>query len=221
MKLEDRDVCRECGGFCCKKSGCDYAPSDFKDLSLNGILNILECGNISIVSVVSFELLPNGKKYCNPFLFLRARNVDRDIVDILSYRKQCSMLTESGCSYDIEHRPSGGVNLLPLGLDPNTGFPMCHPDKDPSTIVHPWESYQKVLAKVVKRLTGKTVEEVLIEQVEDLFVTFLKEEYEGINPVEGFQVSLILSDLIDCYPEAYEKAKKRANIGSPVLSLRP
>ena len=221
MKHEDRDVCRECGGFCCKKSGCDYSPKDFKDLSLNGVLNILECGNISIVSVVSFELLPNGKKCCTPFLFLRARNVDRDIVDIMSYRKQCSMLTETGCSYDLEHRPSGGSNLLPLGIDPDTGIPMCHPDEDPSTIVRPWESYQKVLTKAVKRLTGKTVEEVFVEQLEELFVTFLKQDFDGISPVEGFQVSLCLPDLIECYPEVYEKAKKRVNIGSPVLSLRP
>ena len=221
MKIEDRDVCRECGGFCCKKSGCDYSPDDFQDKSLNGILKILDCGNISIVSIISFELLPNGKKYCNQFLFLRARNIDRDIVDLMSYRKQCSMLTENGCSYDLEHRPSGGANLIPLGINPDTGIPLCHPAGDPNEIVRPWESYQKVLAKAVKRLTGKSVDEVFVEQLEDLFVTFLKRDFDGISPVEGYQVSLCLPDLIECYPDVYERALKRANMGSPVLSLRP
>lgn len=221
MKLEDRNICHECGGFCCKKSGCDYSPNDFKDKSLTGILNILECGNISIVSVVKFRMLPNGKKCCEPLLFLRARNIDRGIIDLISYRKQCSMLTETGCTYDLEHRPSGGANLTPVGLDPKTKMPLCYPAEDPKTIIYPWESYQKVLEKAVKRLTGKTVDEVFEEQLEELFVTSLNQNFEGINVVEGFQISLILPDLIDVYPEVYERAKKRVNINAPVLNLKP
>ena len=31
-KLEDYDICRECGGKCCIKCGCDYSALDFDDL---------------------------------------------------------------------------------------------------------------------------------------------------------------------------------------------
>ena len=31
VKNENLDICRECGGMCCKKCGCDYAVDDFND----------------------------------------------------------------------------------------------------------------------------------------------------------------------------------------------
>ena len=72
MEMEDKDICCECGGICCKKSGCDYVPKDFKNLNTAGILEILENGNVSIVSTLKFTRL-NDKLFCNPILFLRAR----------------------------------------------------------------------------------------------------------------------------------------------------
>lgn len=57
--LESKEYCKKCCGYCCKKCGCDYYPEDFKDLSFNGLTNILSEGNISIVSTFSFERLPN------------------------------------------------------------------------------------------------------------------------------------------------------------------
>ena len=33
--LENKEICAECGGKCCKKCGCDYAPKDFENLSKN------------------------------------------------------------------------------------------------------------------------------------------------------------------------------------------
>ena len=29
MEYENKEICKKCGGFCCKKSGCDYFVSDF------------------------------------------------------------------------------------------------------------------------------------------------------------------------------------------------
>ena len=112
-KYENKDYCRNCGGYCCKKSGCDYWVDDFNDKSLKGLLEVLSSGNISIVSLLKFQKLKNEKIVAVPFLCLRARNTDRDIVDLLSIKTTCSMLTENGCSYFLEDRPSGGVNLIP------------------------------------------------------------------------------------------------------------
>lgn len=41
-KQENKDICRCCGGKCCKKSGCDYAPKDFESLKINDLYNKLE-----------------------------------------------------------------------------------------------------------------------------------------------------------------------------------
>lgn len=65
-KNEDLSICKECGGYCCKKSGCDYWVDDLKDKSYKGIL------------------------------------------DLLSMKTTCSNLTETGCSFSYEERPSGG-----------------------------------------------------------------------------------------------------------------
>ena len=38
VKYENKEICKESGGKCCKKCGCDYLPKDFEDLSMNGLL---------------------------------------------------------------------------------------------------------------------------------------------------------------------------------------
>ena len=41
---ENKEFCKNCGGRCCKKSGCDYWPSDLPDKTYKGILKFLENG---------------------------------------------------------------------------------------------------------------------------------------------------------------------------------
>lgn len=105
-KYENKELCLSCG-ICCKKCGCDYAPSDFDDLCINSLYEKLIEENILIVSCFNFETLKNGKVIATPFLYLRARNVNRCIVDLFSLKRTCSMLTDKGCFYAIEQRPKG------------------------------------------------------------------------------------------------------------------
>ncbi len=44
VKYENKEICKECGGKCCKKCGCDYLPKDFEDLSTNGLLERITGG---------------------------------------------------------------------------------------------------------------------------------------------------------------------------------
>ena len=123
MEYENKELCSSCKGMCCKKSGCDYFVSDFERITKDEILKALLPGKISIVSAFKKSVI-NGKVILTPFLYLRARNKDRDIVDLFSMKKTCSMLTDTGCSYSLEDRPGGGVNLIPK----KNG---CKPLKDP------------------------------------------------------------------------------------------
>lgn len=59
-KYEDKDICKSCGGMCCKKSGCDYYVSDFPSITKSEILKALETGNISIVAAINIQEI-NGK----------------------------------------------------------------------------------------------------------------------------------------------------------------
>ena len=196
---EDNDICRECGGFCCKKSVCDYSPKDFDDLSINKLHEKLLEGNISIISYLEFKRSGNGKLYAEPFLYLRARNVDRDVVDLVSYKKRCSMLKEDGCSYSFEERPFGGRNLIP-------GKSRCIPEIDPYDIVMEWGRYQKVLHRLVKRITGMTVDRKVREDVFNLFVQFLKEDFEGVNLIELEDVKIMIPSMIEAYPDEFKRA---------------
>jgi len=202
INTENKEICSKCGGKCCKKSGCDYSPSDFKDLSFNGLLEKLNEGNISIISTLSFEKLPNNKIYINPFLSLRVRNTNREVVDLLSMKTTCSMLEETGCKYSVNERPSGGLNLIP-----KEDF-VCLPAKDPFEIIKPWGSYQKILSKLVKRLTGMTVDEKLKQDIEKLFLDVLCSNFDGVAEKEILEIFLVVKKLKEICPDEYEKALK-------------
>lgn len=197
-KYENKDLCKACGGKCCKKSGCDYSPKDFSDLGINNLLQILAEGKISIVSALSVERLPNNKLYMRPILYLRARNTNRPIVDLFSTKTTCSQLTDIGCSYTYEERPSGGKNLIPSSSG-------CYPAISQLEIVQGWESYQKVLSKLVKRITGNTVEEQLRIDVEKVFYDILTYNFEGVMEVEIRDITSIMPSLAEAFPQEYLK----------------
>ena len=202
--LENKEYCKNCGGYCCKKCGCDYYPEDFKDLSFNALTEILSARNISIVSFLNFEKLPNGKLIYIPFLYLRARNVDRDIVDLVSIKKTCSMLKDDGCSYNIDNRPSGGVNLIPA-----SNRLRCHHKENHLKHILEWERYQKVLAKFVKKYCGMSVEDKLKEDIENLFYECLIGVLDTVPIEEQEDIKKMLPSLIQAAPIEYLNAEKR------------
>ena len=195
MNLENKDICRECGGECCKKSGCDYVPKDFKSLNLSNILEILAVGNTSIVSTLSFSRLANNTLTCSPILYLRVRNTGRDVIDLFSFKTPCSMLKKDGCSYDFENRPTGGKSLLPLGNE------MCYSTLDQREFVKLWDSYQSTLRKVVKRITGKTVDEKLREDIKQVLSDIKDENYKGISKRELMDMQLTLPYIAEAFPK--------------------
>lgn len=203
MNYENKELCKKCGGMCCKKSGCDYFTSDFSVINKNSIIKALESGNISIVSTLDFDTLNNGTKVAIPFLYLRARNKDRDIVDLFSMKKQCSMLKEDGCFYSLEDRPGGGANLIP-------DSEMCKPLLDPVEEMLKWKPYQNLLAKLVKRFTGKSVDVVLRENVEETLYEILTEQFYGVSKIEIADIIGCINELAECLKEECDRARKRA-----------
>lgn len=198
---ENSEACKKCGGFCCKKCGCDYAATDFENLKIDFLQKKLEEGYISIVSFCDFKKI-NGNLINIPFLYLRARNVNRPMVDLLSMKTSCASLINDRCRYSIEDRPKGGVNLLPIGDG------KCYPYEEPLEIVKTWDSSQKVLARLVKRLTGKSVDEKLREDVYQLFCDVIGENFAGVSKIELNEIEKLIPMLAVAYPEEYVKANK-------------
>ena len=201
---ENTEVCKNCGGRCCKKSGCDYWPSDLQDKTYKGILKFLENGKVSIVAMMNFKRI-NGK-LCNfPFLYLRERNTGRDVVDLLSMKTPCSNLTEHGCSYTYEERPSGGKNLTP------SKDGLCYPKEDNLQKVLEWSPYQKQLEKIVKRYTGLSIDNKIKEDVVTLLTDIKEENFKNVSELEIIDVKSMLPMLIECYKEQAEQVLNNSN----------
>lgn len=203
VEFENSLLCTECGGDCCKKSGCGYLPSDFSSFTKSEIVKALSTGKISISSVLQLRKLKDGKLVVDPLLILRARNRNRDIVDLISLKTPCSMLKEDGCSYDKEHRPSGGVRFIPM---PNRE---CYPLDNQEEVLKQWEPYQGLLGRMVKRFSGMSVDARLREDVTVLFEDVLTENFTDVHPLELQEIFHIVPSLIEAYPDEYINASSR------------
>lgn len=106
---EDINICKSCGGMCCKTMGCHFSPKDFDTISVEYLKNMINRGYISIDwwdgDVDELD------KYERVY-FLRMRNKNGNIVDP-SWGGQCILWTEEGCPFDWFHRPMGGKALVP------------------------------------------------------------------------------------------------------------
>lgn len=207
VRNEDLDICSECGGVCCIKCGCDYAVSDFNDKTYNAFLEALSVGNKSIVAMINFKTLNNGRFVAEPMLYIRVRNENRDIIDLVSMKTRCSMLGDTGCKYDYEHRPFGGKNLKPV----RSSEGKCRPMVSPLLMIEEWIPYQKQLGKIVKRYTGKSVDEKIREDVENLFYRWLMKDFVGVMPLECKDLQGFIPLLKRAYPSEYERAMQRTN----------
>lgn len=213
MNYENYELCHECGGRCCKKSGCDYYTSDFDALTKEALINILNTGNVSIVAAMVLNDSKQGEILMAPILYLRARNEGREVVDLLSLKRRCSMLTDEGCTYSLKERPSGGVHFIPYENN------KCKRDDDARDELLKWLPYQNVLGRMVKRYAHMSVDARLRLDVETLFKDILNENYEGVAREELEDVLSGLPELMSCFPKEYEKARKACLLTSKILRV--
>lgn len=198
-ELENTELCKKCGGRCCKKSGCDYYVQDFENFKFKYLEQRLKEGNISIVAALSFRKLRDGQLICEPFLYLRTRNVGRDVVDLFSMKTTCSSLTETGCIYDFKDRPSGGKHLVPM-VDEN-GLLCCHSDVDMVEKILEYSPYQNVLSKLVKRFTGRTVDKQLSLDVIIVLYNLMAKKFDGVMEEEIEDLKKCCRELIQAFPK--------------------
>lgn len=199
IELENAELCKKCKGKCCKKSGCDYYINDFESLKIDYLENKLMSGKISIVACIRFQTLPNGKQVFEPILYLRARNINRDIVDLISMKTTCTQLTESGCSYTFENRPSGGKNLIPRENN------RCYPKDDQLEKIKEWIPYQKILSRLVKRITKMSVNQVIEKDIIELTYNFMKRNFDGVSELEIEDIKVLINELKNVVPELIVK----------------
>lgn len=122
------ELCKTCGGECCKRHACDCSPEDFgKDIKK--MREAIESGNYSIdfsregsdsfimsrnETILSTKKVIESKK---EFFYIRPKNSGRPTVDIVHEENDegpCIFWSkEKGCSLSYEERPKGGRTLIP------------------------------------------------------------------------------------------------------------
>lgn len=154
IELVNSEICKNCGGKCCKHCGCVYSVDNFEQLTLKELKAKLEEGKTSIIS----QFIVN-KKNVSHYLLLRARNLDRDIVDLFSIKNTCASLTPTGCSLSKEERPHGGLLFIPSKNND------CYGYYNNEVGYNEWINYQKVLERLVRQYTNKSSLEKLKEDI--------------------------------------------------------
>lgn len=172
-KYIDSDLCKECGGVCCKQNGCIFLPQDFEKMTFNYLKNEIDKGYISIAGQPFNGFYNNGWSF---LLYLRARNCDAPIVDLITSGGPCSLLTDTGCKLDEEHRPTLGLLVKPTKV----GGP-CE-KMFPQEALMSWINYNDVLCQLIKHYTKKDVVDIIIEQT--------KEKNRSINNKRALRIEL-------------------------------
>ena len=150
------EMCKKCGGACCKETGCIYIPTDFKSLTFKSLVKLLDQGNISISGQPYSNLLGNAWSYLP---YLRVRNINSDIVDLVTTGSPCKLLTSTGCQLSEQDRPTLGLLVKPTTI----GGP-CDADY-PIDMVETWLDYSEILSKLIKHYAGKNLIDVFTEQM--------------------------------------------------------
>lgn len=172
-----RKVCK--GRDCCQNSGCVLAPSDVYVLAheftreerIKAIIMLLKRGDYSI----DHKMLRNKNSGAfilsgSPFdrrsysvsrdkliagegvLYLRARNKDKKIVDIIHFNWEAdgpcaSWDPEKGCKFTYAKRPKGGRMLIP---DDGLRFDGCEAKYHEIDAAREWLKFQDVMYEVFK-----------------------------------------------------------------------
>ena len=152
------ELCKKCRGECCKTSGCALnADINFERvLTRKMILDILNTGLIKI-----------SKDKYTEILYLSIRNKNDEEYG------ECMLLSDSGCMFDDNLRPMGGVMLIPK-YDENKKKYMCHNDLEKENLlIESWSTYQEYILYAWKhkkniRITTKEELEYRFNELKEL-----------------------------------------------------
>ena len=145
-KNVNESICKECRGFCCRECGCAFSPDDFKEVSFKSLKREIKKGYISIVYVDSYQ----AKQQTGVFI-LRMRNYGAPVVDMKDFGMGgCVLLTENGCPFSYEERPSGGKLLIPGENKDEFRWPECRNEYNLQQCCYEWLPHKKTLYRLYK-----------------------------------------------------------------------
>lgn len=116
---ENIEICAQCakeGPVCCQCLPCHISPHDLKDISFQGIIDLIETG------LVSIDWWDGGDKDFpypelmekKPYYFLRMRAKNKPVIDPAFSLNVCKLWDRhTGCPLEFSYRPKGARELIP------------------------------------------------------------------------------------------------------------
>lgn len=157
-KLLTPETCKKCGGKCCQNFGCECHPHDF-GYNPDKMYSALKTGYYSIsfttTDWASFKQTflgitlntENIKKCLDNTLYIRMRNRNRPIVDLIHFGNVegpcCMWSPEHGCGLSFDERPLYGKFLHPQGST-------CVPAQSRIFLKESWREFQDILLQYAK-----------------------------------------------------------------------
>ncbi len=154
-KNVNTESCKKCEGFCCKTCGCHFSPDDFQEISYKYLKKEIKKGYISIVYISSDQIEQNTGTY-----ILRIRNYGSPIVVLKdSWLGGCVLLTENGCPFPYEKRPSGARLLVPQkDYNPEDFLePECELNYTLEQCCYEWMPHKKTLYRLAKYFKNRKI----------------------------------------------------------------
>ena len=120
---ETPELCKECGGACCKRQPCTCFPHDVfgdKVPTAQRLIDFLASDNYQIDwwegDPFDPEFYEDGYKYSRIYYIRPRENPNPEIAhsNMLydpMWFGECYLHTSTGCALDWDHRPSGGKSL--------------------------------------------------------------------------------------------------------------
>jgi len=195
----NKDICKECGGVCCMKNGCMYLPEDFESMEYEYLYNLINKGNISInLSIFSIhgtlklcnkfnitDITPSNQDLWSFYLFLKVRNIHSDIIDFTDKKSPCIMLTEKGCAYNDNERPTYGLSLVPKKNEKCIQIA----NKYSLEVMYDWIKHQDVLNKLIFNISNKNTMDLFKEATleNEVLKLFYDNFSHYINPYDGIK----------------------------------
>lgn len=164
------DMCKICGGKCCKRNACDCSPEDFTN-DISKMRAAIESGNYSIdfsrdtaasFVIGTYEIVLLAERVIKSnweFFYIRPKNIGRPAVDIIHGTDDegpCIFWTEErGCPLKYKEKPKGGRTLIPYGAADDC-IPV--PQYNKALMRLEWKPFTKYLMELAKDFWDPTWE---------------------------------------------------------------
>ena len=142
------EICKKCGGKCCKAMPGSAYPEDFKEPLFESLLSAFKSGNWAIDW---WEGDPReGKEEVDVAYYIRPRTKDNDALFDPSWGGECIFLNNNGCILKPEERPQS-CRLL----EPQENGECIHHGNIKRGAAIAWLPYTDIILQAAEKTTNR------------------------------------------------------------------